>query len=228
MKTAMVLAAGRGERMRPLTECVPKPLLEAGGKPLLQYHLENLNRAGVTRIVINHARQGALLEQRFGDGRAYGVAIRYSSEGEEPLETGGGIKRALPLLGCEPFIVVNADIWTDYDFSRLPAVPSGLAHLVMVPNPDHHPQGDFALENGRLSLRAGDRLTYSGIGVYRPEFFAGCRETAFPLGPLLRQAVQRGDLTGEDYTGAWIDVGTPERLQALDAQLRSDKKNQGI
>lgn len=220
MKQAMILAAGKGERMRPLTDNMPKPLLEAGGKPLLQYHLENLSRAGVSRIVINHARHGKLIESRFGNGRAFGVEIAYSTEGETPLGTGGGIKLALPLLGPGPFIVVNADIWTDYDFLRLPAGPAGLAHLVLVDNPDHHLQGDFCLVDGMLSEQSGDRYTYSGIGVFKPELIAACPETIFPLGPLLRAAVSRGEITGELHTGHWLDVGTPERLSKLDHLLR--------
>ena len=220
MKQAMILAAGKGERMQPLTDNVPKPLLEAGGKPLLQYHLENLCRSGVSRIVINHARLGELIESRFGNGSAFGVEIFYSPEGETPLETGGGIKRALPLLGQDPFIVVNADIWSDYDFRNLPVIPAGLAHLVLVSNPDHHPQGDFCLHDGKLSDQSGDRYTYSGIGVFKPELIATCPEEIFPLGPVLRAAVGRGEITGELHSGHWLDVGTPERLSKLDHLLR--------
>lgn len=220
LKQAMILAAGKGERMRPLTDNLPKPLLPAGGKPLLQYHLENLATAGVSRIIINHAGHGEMIESRFGDGRTFGVEIVYSAEGETPLETGGGIKRALPLLEPGPFIVVNADIWTDYDFRRLPATPAGMAHLVMVYNPDHHLQGDFRLLGGMLSEQAGDCYTFSGIGVYRPELFAASQEDIFPLGPVLRAAVSRGEITGELHSGHWLDVGTPERLSKLDHHLR--------
>lgn len=219
MKTAMILAAGKGERMRPLTESLPKPLLQAGGKPLLQYHLEALVRAGAGRIVINHARLGDMIETAFGDGRAYGIEIVYSAEGGEPLETGGGIKNALPLLGPEAFIVVNADIWTDYDFARLPAEPAGLAHLVLVPNPDHHPQGDFVLKQGMVSAGPGPCFTFSGIGVYRPELFAGCTEQVFSLAPILRAAAGRDAVSGEIYRGHWLDIGTPDRLGRLQALL---------
>lgn len=215
MKTAMILAAGRGERMRPLTDDLPKPLLPAGNKPLLQYHLEGLARAGVERIVINHARLGVMIENAFGDGRAFGVEITYSAEGDAPLETGGGIKQALPVLGPDVFIVVNADIWTDYDFTHLPAVPAGLAHLVLVPNPDHHPQGDFVLDNGKVTLADGPRFTFSGIGVYRPELFADCNERVFGLAPVLTTAAGRGAVSGEIYRGRWLDVGTPARLEYL-------------
>jgi MurNAc alpha-1-phosphate uridylyltransferase len=220
VKQAMILAAGRGERMRPLTDNMPKPLLEVGGKPLLQYHLENLARAGIERIIINHARHGGLIERRFGSGREFGLEIHYSAEGEQPLETGGGIKRALPLFTPGPFIVVNADIWTDFDFTRLPAAPAGLAHLVLVANPDHHPRGDFALDHDLVSERHGPRHTYSGIGVLQPELFAGVRATVFPLAPLLRDAARRGLVSGELYQGHWLDVGTPQRLSALDRSLR--------
>ena len=225
MKSAMILAAGKGERMRPLTDKLPKPLLRAGGKPLLQYHLESLARAGTGRIVINHARLGELIEKEFGNGRSYGVEIVYSPEGDEPLETGGGIKKALPLLGPGPFIVVNADIWTDYDFSRLPQAPERLAHLVLVPNPDHHPQGDFSLDNGKVTDDTGPRLTYGGIGVYRPELFADCDESVFALAPVLLRVMGQGAISGEFYSGRWVDVGTPDRLSRLDVWLNEDIKN---
>jgi len=224
MKTAMILAAGKGERMRPLTDNLPKPLLQAGGKPLLQYHLENLARAGVGRIIINHARLGEMIEKRFGDGHSFGVEIIYSPEGDEPLETGGGIKKALPLLGAEVFIVINADIWTDFDFKPLPQSPAGLAHLVLVPNPDHHPGGDFVLDNGLVKDENGDRYTFSGIGVYRPELFAGCEQDVFPLAPVLRTAMSRAAVSGEIYTGAWFDIGTPDRLNCLDELINKHGK----
>lgn len=219
MKTAMILAAGKGERMRPLTEELPKPLLPAGGKPLLQYHLEGLARAGVERIIINHARLGEMIENTFGDGRAFGVEIMYSAEGDEPLETGGGIKNALPLLGADAFIAVNADVWSDYDFRQLPAAPAGLAHLVLVPNPEHNPEGDFVLEHGKITIAGGPRFTFSGIGVYTPELFAGCNETVFSLAPVLRSAAGRGEVSGEIYHGRWLDIGTPDRLRRLQASL---------
>ena len=219
MKQAMILAAGKGERMRPLTHDLPKPLLEAGGKPLLQYHLENLARAGVSRVIINHARLGNLIETKFGNGQAFGLEIVYSPEGETPLETGGGIKRALPLLAPGPFIVVNADIWTDYAFQQLPGSPVGLAHLVLVSNPDHHPHGDFCLLDDKLTEHSGDRWTYSGIGVFKPELLYDCPETIFPLGPVLRNAISQGQITGEFHPGLWLDVGTPERLVRLEQWL---------
>ena len=223
MKTAMILAAGKGERMRPLTDNQPKPLLLAGGKPLLQYHLENLARAGVGQIIINYARLGEMIEQQFGDGRAFGVDIIYSPEGDEPLETGGGIKKALPLLGAEAFIVVNADIWTDFDFRQLPQTPPGMAHLVLVPNPDHHPRGDFGLVNGQVTVAGGARYTFSGIGVYRPALFADCEAAVFPLAPVLRSAIRRAAVSGELYSGRWLDIGTPARLSSLNSILGGNR-----
>ncbi len=212
---AMILAAGRGERMKPLTDNIPKPLLKVHDKALLQYHIEGLARAGVSDIVINHARLGQMIEEQFGDGSSSGVSIRYSAEGQIALETGGGIKLALPLLGDQPFIVVNADVFTDYDFSLLPDQPDCLAHLVMVPNPPHNPQGDFILSEGILSDEGVPRLTYSGIGVYRPAFFDGSPTGAFPLAPLLRQAMTARQVSGELFEGEWVDVGTPQRLMEL-------------
>jgi MurNAc alpha-1-phosphate uridylyltransferase len=209
---AMILAAGRGERMRPLTDHTPKPLLPVGGKPLLQWHVEALVAAGVCDIVINHAWLGEQIEAALGSGDALGAKIRYSPEGEA-LETGGGIFRALPLLGDEPFVVVNADIVTDYPFARLPSVPAGLAHLVLVPNPAHHPEGDFYLEHGRVEAEGAPRLTYSGIGVYHPNLFRGQQPGRFPLAPLLRRAMAAGQVSGEFYAGRWLDAGTPERLR---------------
>lgn len=218
---AMILAAGLGTRMRPLTEHIPKPLLKAGGRMLIEYHIEALVQAGLCEIVINHARLGVSIEQALGDGARYGASIRYSAEGEQPLETGGGIRQALPLLGESPFVVVNADIWTDYPFARLPDALEGLAHLVLVGNPPQHAAGDFALRDGRVSEDGAARLTYSGIGVYHPRLFAACTPGAFPLAPLLREAMQAGSVSGEYYPGRWLDIGTPERLQLLDQQLRS-------
>ncbi len=216
---AMILAAGRGERMRPLTDHVPKALLTASGKQLIVYHIENLVRAGVHEIIINHAHLGEQIEQALGDGGGYGVRIFYSPEGEQVLETGGGIFNALPLLGAEPFIVVNADVWTDYPFTQLPADPEGLAHLVLISNPPHHPHGDFALRSGYVLSEDNEKLTFSGIGVYRPELFAECQPGKFPLAPLLRAAMEKHQVTGEHYRGAWFDIGTPERLQQLDERL---------
>lgn len=211
----MILAAGRGERMRPLTDDTPKALLRIGGQMLIEHHVHALAQAGITELVINHAHLGEQIVKALGDGDAYGVSIRYSPEAGAALETGGGIFNALPLLGEQPFLVVNADIWTDFPFDGLPAAPNGLAHLVMVDNPDHHQDGDFSLSNGRVSPRGPAMLTFSGIGVYRPELFDGCQAGAFPLGPLLRAAMEREQVSGEFYSGRWFDIGTPERLAAV-------------
>lgn len=212
---AMILAAGRGERMRPLTDTVPKPLLRIGGQTLIERQVHALARAGITELVINHAWLGEQIEKALGDGDAYGVSIQYSAETGGSLETGGGILNALPLLGAEPFIVVNADIWTDFPFDSLPSSPDGLAHLVMVDNPEQHPNGDFSLSNGRLSQSGPAMLTFSGIGVYRPELFADCSPGAFPLGPVLRKFMDAGQVSGERFTGSWFDIGTAERLDAV-------------
>lgn len=218
---AMLLAAGRGERMRPLTDHTAKPLLAAGGRALIDYHLFALQHAGVRSVVVNLSWQAAKLRARLGDGARFGLELRFSEEGPVPLETGGGIHRALPWLGPGAFLVVNADVWTDFPLGSL-ALPAGsLAHLVLVPNPGHHPGGDFALgEDGRIA-DAGTKLTYSGIGIFDPEFFAGCQAGRFPLKPLLDRAREGGRLSGEPWTGRWFDVGTPERLAALDGALRA-------
>jgi len=212
---AMILAAGRGERMRPLTDTIPKPLLEVNDKPLIQYHIENLVRSGVTSIVINHALFGAQIEHYLGDGGRYGASISYSAEGDVPLETGGGIFKALPLLGPDPFIVVNADIWTDFPYHTLPPEPEYLGHLVLVPNPFHHQGGDFSLEGGRVVLEGGPRYTFSGIAVYHPGLFANCQGGAFSLVPLLRNAISKQQISAELYQGNWLDIGTPDRLEKL-------------
>ena len=211
----MILAAGRGERMRPLTDTTPKPLLRIGGQTMIERHVHALARVGITDLVINYAHLGEQIEQALGNGNAYGVDIRYSPETGGALETGGGIFNALSLLGNEPFLVVNSDIWTDFSFEQLPSQPDGLAHLVMVDNPEHHPQGDFSLSAGLLSEKGPAMLTYSGIGVYRPELFSGCSAGAFPLAPLLRRAMDAGQVSGEHYSGSWFDIGTPERLDAV-------------
>lgn len=219
MMKAMILAAGRGERMRPLTDTTPKPLLEAGGKRLIEYHLENLARAGFHDIVINHAHLGEQIEQVLGDGERYGLRIAYSAEGQA-LETGGGIFKALPLLGEAPFLVINGDVWCDYPYAELRQQDVTCAHLVMVDNPPQHPQGDFVLEYGRVHDKDGERLTFSGIGIYHPRLFAGCEAGAFALAPLLRRAIAEESVSGEYYGGRWFDIGTPERLQQLDRMLR--------
>lgn len=217
---AMILAAGLGTRMRPLTDDLPKPLLPVGGKPLLQYLIEALSRAGAGRIVINHGLKGEKIEAAFGDGSGFGTEIRYSAEGPTPLETGGGIRHALPLLGPNPFIVANGDIWTDFDFATLPGNPDSLAHVVLVANPSHHPAGDFALSGSQVREAGEQLLTYSGIGVFRPDLFADCPPDPFSLAPLLRSAMRRDQVTGEYFDGRWIDVGNPGRLRELDLALR--------
>ena len=211
----MILAAGRGERMRPLTDRVPKPLVRVRGKPLIEHHLERLAAAGIERIVINLAWLGALIRETLGDGSRYGVRIRYSDETPGALETGGGIFRALPLLGQDAFLVVNGDVYTDYPFAQA-ALPEGRdAHLVLVPNPPQHPGGDFGLEGGLALPAAQVRYTFAGIAVYRPAFFADCADGAFPLKPLLVRAMAAARCSAERYRGPWQDVGSIERLEAL-------------
>lgn len=219
---AMILAAGKGERMRPLTLTTPKPLVRAGGVPLIEYHLRALAAAGFDEIVINHAWLGQQIEDYLGDGSRYGVHIQYSPEGE-PLETGGGIFRALPLLGDEAFVVVNGDIWTDYDFSVLHQPIVGLAHLVLANNPDHHPAGDFQLIDGQVRDARPDvaTLTYSGIAVLHPQLFEGCSAGAFKLAPLLRSAMANGQVSGERLNGQWVDVGTHERLAQVETLIEA-------
>lgn len=214
---AMILAAGRGERMRPLTDDTPKPLLEVGGRALIEHHVEALIAAGFRELVINHARLGHLIEARLGDGSRYGAAIRYSAEGDTPLDTGGGIYKALKLLGTGAFVVVNADVWTDFDYAALRSRRPVAAHLVLVPNPPHHPAGDFGLLDGLVRDELQGRHTYAGIGVYDPDLFKDSVPGAFPLAPLIRTAARRGEVTGELYSGTWIDVGTPQRLSLLQA-----------
>lgn len=222
----MILAAGRGERMRPLTDRTPKPLLPVAGKPLIVWHLERLARTGCHEIVINHAHLGDQIEALLGDGDAWNVAIRYSAEPQGALETAGGIANALPMLtnelGTEPFLVVNGDIFCDWDFARAreALARDKLAHLVLVANPAHHPGGDFTLHEGKVGA-GRTAYTFSGIGIYRPEFFADiARGTPAKLAPLLNDAIAAGQVSGELHAGRWIDVGTPERLAALDIDLR--------
>ena len=217
---AMILAAGRGERMRPLTDHTPKPLLPIAGQPLITHHLMALRAAGISEIVINTGHLGEQLPAALGNGLDWGVHIAYSPEPPAALETGGGIFQALPLLGSEPFLVVNGDVWTDYPFARLPIAPAGLAHLVLVNNPPHHPEGDFVLAaDGTVEERGAPRLTFSGISVLRPELFTGCAPGRFPLGPLLRRAMAVGQVSGEHHGGVWLDIGTPQRLAELDREM---------
>jgi len=223
----MILAAGLGTRMRPLTDHCPKPLLRAGHDSLIGHLLHGLRKAGLTDIVVNHSWHGGVLEKALGSGDAYGVRITYSRE-EQPLETAGGIRRALPLLdggNDQPFAVVNGDIWTDFDFSHLGAAAEELGHrqglLVLVDNPAHHPQGDFSLAaDGTVSADGQPRLTFAGIGLYRPSLFATLPDGPWPLAPLLREAMQQHRIGGLHYRGAWQDIGTPQRLHDLDASLQ--------
>ena len=221
MMKAMILAAGRGERMRPLTDAVPKVLLEVRGKSLIVWSIEALARSGVREIVINHAHLGHMIEAALRDGRRFGVAIRYSREAE-PLETAGGIAQALHLLGDSPFLVVNGDLFCDFDFSRLigTALEQNLAHLILVANPPHHPQGDFALNGAQVAESGQSKLTFSGIGLYRPELFSGIRPgSKGQIASLLRAAMARGLVYGEMHRGIWHDVGTPARLSALNERV---------
>jgi len=218
---AMLLAAGRGERLRPITDTLPKPLVEVAGKPLIVYHLEALHRAGVREVVINLSWLGEKIRAALGDGGRYGVHISYSEEGPVPLETGGGIHRALPLLGSRPFLVVNADVWTNMDFSRVLTLDEGAdARLMLAPNPPQHPRGDFGIEGDLVVERENERFTYTGVGMYRPEFFEGCVPGKFPLLPLLKRAIAARRLHGEVYGGEWLDIGSPDRLAWLDARER--------
>ena len=209
--------------MRPLTDTLPKPLVQVGGRALIEWHLQALARAGIREVVINLSWLAGKLRAALGDGRDFGVSISWSDEGPVPLETGGGIFRALPQLGPGPFLVVNADIWTDIDFGLLTLAPEAQAHLVLIPNPAHHPRGDFGLEGDRVVMRESERFTYSGVGVYRSEFFAGCTAGRFPLLPLLNRAIAAGKVRGAVHRGQWCDVGTAERLASLSARLSALK-----
>ena len=224
----MILAAGRGERMRPLTDACPKPMLAAAGKPIIVWTIEALARAGFRELVINVSHFGEVIERGLQDGRQWDVSIHYSRE-SEPLETAGGIATALPLLGKEPFIVVNGDIYCDFDFARLRtalASPADLAHLVLVPNPAHHPKGDFALDGARV-LNLGETMqTFSGVGAYRPGLFESIApNTRAQLATLLRPCIEAGRVTGETHAGRWSDIGTPERLRALEGLLAPHATN---
>ena len=234
MKHALIFAAGLGERMRPLTDHTPKPLLHVGGKPLIVWHLERLAAAGVHYVVINTAHLAEQFPDTLGDGARWGLRIRYAYEGPTPLETGGGMLHALPLLGSEGFIAINGDIWIDADFAALPAQPQGLAHLLLVDNPAQHPRGDFVLTaDGQVHDAGEPRLTFSGVGVYRAQLLQNWRAVIaaadsthaqpprFKLAPLLRAAALRGQVSGSHHRGQWTDVGTPQRLAQLEAQLRA-------
>lgn len=230
---AMILAAGRGERMRPLTDTLPKPMLSVGGQPLIVWHLRALANAGIRDVVINHAWLGQRLVDALGDGSRWGLSIQYSAEGERGLETAGGIARALPLLGRDPFLVLNGDVWCDWQPAAAAAIAARLdgdsqqAWLLLVSNPAHHPEGDFIRdENGVLRPRGTDKgaLTYAGIGVFHPALFAGVSgDVAAPLAPLLRHAMGSQRITGSHHTGRWTDVGTPERLSELDEYLTQNR-----
>lgn len=230
---AMILAAGRGERMRPLTDHTPKPLLKVGGKPLIVWHVERLAQAGFTEIIINHAHLGQQIEDALGDGKQWGVHIQYSPE-KVALETAGGIANALPLLGEEPFLVVNGDVFTDINFQATAlqanvhtarfGIKISLAHLVLINNPPQHPKGDFAIADGWLKNEGETMLTFSGVGVYHPDLFASIRRgEPAKLAPLLRQAIAENHATAEYHQGVWHDIGTPERLRELDTQLQVKK-----
>jgi MurNAc alpha-1-phosphate uridylyltransferase len=211
----MILAAGRGERMRPLTDTTPKPLLTVHGRALIEHHVISLARAGIRSVVINTSWLAAQIRDRLGDGSRYGVAIRYSDEQPSALETAGGIFRALPWLAPGPFLVVNGDVFTDYPFERLGVAPGRNAQLVLVANPEQHPEGDFGLDGDRVVAGATTRYTFAGIAAYRPIFFDGCTDGAFPLKPLLLRSIEAGRCGGELYDGLWEDVGTPQRLERL-------------
>lgn len=229
---AMILAAGRGERMRPLTDTTPKPLLEAGGKPLIVWHIERLAQAGITELVINHAWLGPLIVQALGNGERFGVHIRYSAE-SQPLETAGGIAHAIDLLGADPFLVINSDIWCDWNPHAARDLSHELIHrqkqawLLLTPNPVHHPQGDFCLQSDGLVFvpshdHSDPTLTFTGIGIYQPDFFRGMpRRQPAALAPLLRCAMNQHQIIGEHFAGHWMDIGTPQRLNALDLQLHN-------
>ncbi len=229
---ALVFAAGLGTRMRPLTDTTPKPLLEVGGKPLIVWHLEKLAAHGVREVVVNTAHLGDLFPEVLGEGDRWSLRIHYAHEGAVPLETGGGMLHALPLLGDAPFLAINGDVWTDFDLSQLDAQPRGMAQLVMVDNPPQHPDGDFRLDaQGRLHESGAPKLTFAGIGLYRPELLSGWRDIIgdaegaradpprFPLAPLLRAAMREGGIDGLHHPGRWTDVGTPQRLRELDQAL---------
>jgi N-acetyl-alpha-D-muramate 1-phosphate uridylyltransferase len=223
--TAMLLAAGRGERMRPFTDTHPKPLAPLRGKTLIQHHVEKLANAGIQRVVINLAWLGHQIRDTLGDGAQFGVELLYSDEGATALETGGGIYKALPLLGANPFWVVSADLWTDFVFDQAERrlAETDLAHLIMVQNPDFNSKGDFNLQNGRVSEIDGERLTYASLALFRPELFAGCSAGRYSVVPLIKSAMQLGRVSGEVFAGRWFNIGTTAQLQEVDAFLRAGK-----
>jgi MurNAc alpha-1-phosphate uridylyltransferase len=216
---AMILAAGRGERMQPLTDITPKPLLKVAGKPLIEYCIENLVAAGFTQLVINLSHLGQQIQDYCGDGSQWGAEISYSDEGETALETAGGIAYALPLLGNQPFLVINADIICDYPLAGLKSKNFDLAHLVLIDNPPHHPQGDFSLNQHLLSEIGDEKFTFSGIGIYHPDLFKEIAVGPLKLRPVLNQAMQEKRISGEKFDGLWMDIGTPERLKEIEAVL---------
>jgi MurNAc alpha-1-phosphate uridylyltransferase len=218
-RIAMILAAGRGERMRPLSDRIPKPLIEVRGKPLIEHHLSRLAQAGITQVVINLAWLGSMIREHLGDGSRFGVRIEYSDESPRALETAGGILRALPLLGDGAFLVLNGDNFTDYPLARAALAPDRDAHLVLVPNPPQHPKGDFGLAQGLALPSAAVQYTFAGVAVYRRAFFAGCVDGAFPLKPLFLKSMAAGRCSAELYGGFWEDVGTLARLHALNCRL---------
>lgn len=214
---AMILAAGRGERLRPLTDTMPKALVEVHGESLLERHLRALKKAGMDTVVVNLGWRGAQIVERVGSGTKYGLNVVYSPEGDDILETGGGIHRALPMLGADPFLVVNADIYTDMPFTAATLAEDDVAHLVLVPTPEDKATGDFDLAGDRVSNGESAEFTFSGVSVYRPEFFADCTAGRFSVVPMLRAAADAGQLCGSVYAGRWRDVGTPARLSELNA-----------
>lgn len=219
MPSAMILSAGRGERMQPLTDTTPKALLEVAGEPLIVRHLRALREAGIEDVVVNLSHLGEQIRDALGDGEEFGIRILYSPEPSPPLETGGGILQALPLLGPDPFWVVNADVCTDYRFATPLLADDDDAHLVLVDNPAHHPEGDFHYEEGRIQEQSGERLTFAGVGFYRPRLFEACEPGRFPLAPLLQAAIRAKRAGGEHFRGQWVDVGTAERLAEAQARF---------
>ena len=224
---AMILAAGKGERMRPLTDQIPKPLLEVAGKPLIVWHLEKLAKANFEEVIINHAHLGEMIEAYIGDGSRWNLKITYSREGS-PLETAGGIKKALPLIGDQPFLVINADIYTDFNFATIKNrnLNDCKGHLVMVKNPKQHPDGDFFLQNNQIELEGKERLTFSGIAIYQPKIFEDINiEPVAKLAPILKKLIGAKCISGEAYQGLWFDIGTPERLNEVNLFLKEELKS---